>query len=129
MQDLLILTWEPFVGFMSDDVRRWLEEEPSEERLALALSMVEKKAAFVRDEVYEADDVWEEYAACEWEDLVEELVYRIEAMLIAENQSGANHDLTARGWRQRIVPFMQRNGYEDCSGWWIKKKAIAEHND
>lgn len=113
---------------MSDDVRRWLEEEPSEERLALALSMVEKKAAFVRDEVYEADDVWEEYAACEWEDLVEELVYRIEAMLIAENQSGANHDLTARGWRQRIVPFMQRNGYEDCSGWWIKKKAIAEHN-
>lgn len=122
MQDLLILTWEPFVGFMSDDVRRWLEEEPSEERLALALSTVEKKAAFVRDEVYEADDVWEEYAACEWEDLVEELVYRIEAMLIAENQSGANHDLSAREWRQRIVPFMQRNGYEDCSGWWIRRK-------
>lgn len=111
---------------MPDDVRRWLEEEPSEERLALALSTVEKKAAFVRDEVYEDDDVWEEYAACEWEDLVEELVHRIEAILIAENQSGANHDLTARGWRHRIVPFMQRNGYEDCFGWWIKKKAIAE---
>ena len=23
-----------------------------------------------------------------------------------------------------LIPFMERNGYEDCTGWWMKKQYL-----
>ncbi|MDD7595726.1 MAG: hypothetical protein SOV18_04955 [Eubacteriales bacterium] len=23
-----------------------------------------------------------------------------------------------------LIPFMERNGYEDCTGWWMKKTIL-----
>lgn len=124
MNNLLILTQYPFVGFRPDDVRQWLKETPEKKNLALALSVVEEKAAAVSEQISDSQDTWAFYAAEEWEELEMELYREIERILLEENRNGANHDMTVTGRHYRILPFMERNGYRDGSGWWIKNEAI-----
>lgn len=121
MNNLLILTREPFVGFRPEDIRLWLKTNPTEANYALALSEVQFKVSDACDEVCDVGDSWSYLVLDEWEELETVIVEYMQAVLLNENQSGAKHDLTMPGWRYRILPFMERNRYRDASGWWIKK--------
>lgn len=96
-------------------------DHPTEANYALVLSEIQLKVSDVRDDVFDIGDSWSYYALDEWEALETEIVEHIQSVLANENQNGAMHDLTKLGWRYRILPFMERNGYRDASGWWIKK--------
>lgn len=122
MDNLLILIREPFIGFRPEDIRLWLKNNPDESNYALALSEVEIKVSDARNEVFDVGDSWSYYALDEWEELESEIVEYMQSKLAHENQNGAQHNLTKQGWRYQILPFMERNGYRDASGWWIKQK-------
>lgn len=122
MENLLILTREPFVGFRPEDIRSWLKTNPTESNYAIALSEIQFKVSDARDDVFDVGDVWSYYVLDEWEKLETEIVEYMQDKLVGENQNGAMHDLSKPGWRHRILPFMERNGYRDASGWWIKVK-------
>lgn len=36
-----------------------------------------------------------------------------------ENESGSHHVLSGIGTHYIVLPFMERNGFLDGSGWWI----------
>ena len=37
-----------------------------------------------------------------------------------------NVDIPDKGWNTVVIPFMKRNGYEDCNGWWVPLKQEDE---
>lgn len=115
MNNLLVLTREPFVGFRPDDVLQWVEQNPSEENLALSFSVVELKEAYVWGKYEDSHDSWALYAAEDWRELREDLQEKIEKTLDSGESS-----MNPAPSRKRVCPYMERNGYRDASGWWIR---------
>ena len=72
--------------------------------------------------MHESDeDHWANYAFEEWADLETEIAEKIKHISALENQTkGMNHRLDGVGLHDIIKPFMERSGYRDGSGWWIK---------
>ena len=119
MNNYLVMDTEPFLGFMPEDFRRWLQEHTSESELASAMMQVSTKVGMLMHECDE--DHWANYAFEEWADLETEIVEKIRRILAMENQTkGTNHQLDGVGLHFVIKPFMERHGYRDGSGWWIK---------
>ena len=77
---------------------------------------------WLADEVDEFGNVWAGFACDKWYELQEELIETIKEILASDNQTkGTDYPLEGIGTRCIIRPFMERNGYRDCSGWWIKE--------
>ena len=125
-QNTLILTKEPFVGYMPNDVRQYLTEHPDDRALANAMAEVWNQAGILGHELDETDDHWIEYAFWEWQELEHELFAAITARMEMANQCGeAPYDLTKKGiWL--IEQFMLRNGYYNGSGWWCKQEKCQQ---
>ena len=115
MNNLLILTKEPFVGFMPDDVREWLQAHTSEHELAVAFAHVDNKVSQLMHACQDEDDYWADYSFEKWYDLLKELEGRIRSILKERNGLLSSKN----GIRCIIVPFMLAHGYRDGSGWWI----------
>ncbi|MBQ6066348.1 MAG: hypothetical protein IJK89_05965 [Clostridia bacterium] len=123
MDHYLVFDREPFVGFMPDDLRDWLKTHRQESDIALLVKLIHEKTAYVADGSDETGDVWAHYAYEEWFELEIELIELIKEILSAENRTkGTNYPLEGLGTHYVIRPFMERNGYRDCSGWWIKEE-------
>ena len=119
-ENTLILTQEPFVGFMPGDVRIWLRKHVDDASLAAAEAAVHRQVGHLGHELDETTDPWLDYALDEWWELELELVTEIIHRLKIENQTkGTNHSLEMHGFYYTIRPFMEANGFRDGSGWWI----------
>ena len=115
MDNLLILTKEPFVGFMPNDAREWLQAHTSEHELAVAFAHVDNKASQLVYACQDEDDYWADYSFEEWYDLSKELESKIRSVLKERNELLS----TKSGSRYLLVPFMLSHGYRDGSGWWL----------
>ena len=115
-----ILTTEPLNDWKPDDVRNWLQEHAEQHDLAVAMSAVWNKAGWLHHELNDdSPTVTKEYYR-KWRILEEELFFKI--VTILENETGNKIDLNKTGWTNAIALFMERNGFCNGSGWWIKKE-------
>jgi len=112
-------------GFVADDLRYWLSEFDTEAGLAIALAQADMKVGWLMHELNDSDkrDVsGVRIAFDDWRELYKELHARIITIMKDENESGiSKHNLDETRGHYIIMPFMERNGYRDGSGWWIRK--------
>ena len=89
--------------------------------LAELLAEVGKKTGILGHELDEFDDPWLLYAFEEWWDLEKEIYAKIVSSMERSNERGeTDYDLSTPGLRYLVKPFMERNGFQDGAGWWIK---------
>ena len=116
----LILTKEPFVGFMPADLRIWLRGHNKDADLAVALAEVNNHTGRLGHELDEVNDHWLVYAYEEWWKLEKELYDLVISSMRQANLRGeANYDLERIGLYNIVKPFMEKNGFRDASGWWV----------
>ena len=116
-QSMLVLTKEPFVGYMPKDICALISSEISEKNLALVFACVSNKAGSLFCELDEGDE-WVRYAFHAWDEVQERLMEMIFAVLIEEGRISKVPDT---GKYYALKPFMERNGYSCPSGWWVPK--------
>ena len=122
MENALILTTEPFVGFRPEDLRTWLKSHCEDADLAAALAEVHNHTGCLGHELDESNDKWLTYTFEEWWALEKDLYEMVTASMRQANLCGkANYDLEQKGLHYLVKPFMEKNGYQDGSGWWIKE--------
>lgn len=120
----LALTVEPAQGITPEEIVASLAVDNSEQNLARAMAIANNKAGWLGGELDETTG--ERYIALRarfntWSTLERELYGRIRSILQAENDAGiASHVLGEFGSYIESLPFMERNGYMDGSGWWIE---------
>ena len=125
VENTLILTSEPFVGFMPADLRSWLNAQDADSALAAALAVVSNHVIHLRHELGESNDPWLIYAFESWYEIELELYDMISKSMQQSNERGeTNYDLAQAGRHYRLIPFMEKNGFRDGSGWWVKREAI-----
>ena len=113
---------EPLKGKTADEVRAYFSDKEGESYLAAALTLAHEKFVWLDDETYDYEEGTEEHikaraVAHEWLTLMEEYEKRIYEILIKEGAcKPGDHGIKV----QEI--FMNRNGYVNASGWWIKGK-------
>lgn len=120
-RNTLILTTEPFVGFMPADLRAWITEHSSDQNLAMALAEVHNHVGILGHELDETDDHWLIYAYEVWWEVEKELYDLIVASMRHSNQQGkTNYNLSQTGLHWLVKPFMEKNGFWDGTGWWVQ---------
>ena len=119
-RNTLILTTEPFVGFMPADLRAWIAEHSSDPYLAMALAEVHNHVGILGHELDDVDDHWLVYAYEAWWDVEKELYELIIASMCRSNQQGkTTYNLSQPGLHWLVKPFMEKNGFRDGTGWWV----------
>ena len=120
----LILTKEPFAGFMPADLRAWLQDHNKDADLATALTEVSNHTGRLGHELDEVNDCWLIYAHDEWWELEKELYNLIISSMRQANLRGEeNYDLERGGLYNIVKPFMEKNGFADGSGWWLPRES------
>lgn len=101
-----------------DDVNAYLSSDYTEPRIAELLSVITFKTA----DLYEnEDDGWALQYSERWSELEERIYELIKQILSAQNSNDANYTIEGAGLYNMAIPFMERNGYRDGNGWWIKE--------
>lgn len=122
----VVMAGEPMKGYTPDDIRKWLETDDSDERLAAAMAATHNKTAWLGhdldDEGYSAEELErmeKEYDT--WQTLEKELIGEISKRLKNENvKKGTRHITKGSGTYYVVKPFMERNGFTNGCGWWVK---------
>ena len=117
-QSFLVLTKEPFIGYMPKDIYALISDEISEENLALVFVCVANKTGSLFCELDEGNE-WARHAFHAWDKIHEQLMEMIFAVLIEE---GCISEVPVTGKYYALKPFMERNGYHCPSGWWVPKE-------
>jgi len=112
-------------GIVADDLRLWLCENDTELDIATALAQANMKVGWLMhdlndpdtEDLSRAEDAYEE-----WRALYIEIKDKVVAILKDENDSGkAHHNLAENRFHYLVMSFMERNGYRDGSGWWVRE--------
>ena len=123
-QNAYILTDEPLSGYMPAKVRQWLLDNTKERDLAEAFAQVSNKAGMLSHTIDEINDVWLSEAFDKWSDLEHELSIKIIAIFGDEDKNCyASYKTPCMGLHYIVLPFMERNGYHNGSGWWTKNES------
>ncbi len=112
---------EPNPGWKPEDVQEWYNEQPGERRLAHAFAAASNEFWWVEDDTYDFEEGTPEYEkarkiADEWGSLMDKLRNDIFVILRREGVF-----IPKTGQIEVLIPFMDRNGYYDGNGWWIRK--------
>ena len=122
--DAVIMAIEPSRDFTPSDIRKRLENNNTELELATVHAEVNNKTGWLMHELDELEEPELSKSKAifdEWWGLYKELVGRITDILKKENDSRiANHKITDRGLYYVVKPLMERNGFRDGAGWWVK---------
>ena len=119
-RNTLILTAEPFVGFMPVDLYAWVNEHSSDRDIAVALAEVHNHVGILGHDLDEVDDQWLIYTYEAWWEIEKRLYELILASMRRSNQHGETaYNLEQSGLHWRVKPFMEKNGFQDGNGWWI----------
>ena len=106
---------EKLFGWTIDEIREWLGDNPSDERLATAFAAVDSNVVDLMHGVAEDDWPAEEYVL--WWDYCCELY----SLIIKRQDAACDRYDTSFGMQAAVVPFMYRNGYLESSGRWIAR--------
>ena len=121
-----VLFKAPLEGYNPDEVRSWLAVDNSDAQLARAMASVNNQTGWLGHDIDDPDNDEEtnnriiaEHNA--WWTLEKELVAEIICRLEHENKTaGTQHVTSGIGYYYVVKPFMERNGYRDGAGWWVK---------
>ena len=127
MTEIIALCSEPLDGFSPTQVRSMFERYTSDDTVATILAGVSNEVGWLMHELDDPDNdeelvstyrsLFDSWYALE-RDLVAEVIRRLEG----ENQTTGTKYLTSGiGTHYIIKPFMERNGFIDGAGWWIKE--------
>jgi hypothetical protein len=119
---MLVMGQEPLPNMSAEEVRAFFADKHTQEDLADAFAVASNKFWWVEDNVYDYEQGTPEHKeACaltdEWRDLMNEYLTRIFEILTSEGVA-----IPETGQITVLEPFMQRFGYIDGNGWWIKEQ-------
>lgn len=89
---MLVLTEEPFIGYMPADVSTLLTEPIPDALLARLFACVDNQVTSLFCDLDEGDK-WTEYSFWEWREILTELMERIYAILESEGKTGQQKSL------------------------------------
>lgn len=118
VSNTLILTVEPFVGAMPQDIRALAEQGLTDQQLAQIFAIVANHAGNLMCDLQDSRDQWLSHAFYQWDEVESLLLGMILDRLILE---GNLSEKPKTGTHYAIIPFMLRNGYRNGSGWWLQK--------
>lgn len=121
MKKTIVMALEPYPDISLSDIQNRIELIECEKDLAILFAIAENKAWWVEDEIYDYEEGSDDYRkACEitdaWFELADKLKVLIFEILKLEGVS-----IPKTGQIEVLTPFMERNGFEDRNGWWVKK--------
>ena len=117
----VIMANDPAPVITIDDMRTQAASAHTEQEIADAFAIAENKAWWVEDDMYEYELDTMEYKRArritdDWFGVADSLRDSIITILRSEGV-----DIPANGQRYVLSLFMERNGYRDGNGWWVKK--------
>ena len=116
----VIMGGDPAPGFTIEKMRALAKLASTEWEIADAFAVASNKAWWVEDKKYDYEEGTEEYKnVCiiidDWFDVSDMLKEKIFTILRSEGVS-----IPDKGQIAVLSPFMERNGYRDYQGWWVK---------
>ena len=119
-KDIAVLISPPLDGCVPNDVRTWLREQhETDAAIAEAMSKVGMKAGWLMHELDDPDN--DEKALQKYHEEFD-MWYELEKELVKEIVRRLGIEKVEKGWHYIIEPFMNKNGYRDGAGWWIKEE-------
>ena len=123
-EDTVILAGDPMANESANDVRSSIQNALSVQELVDYYIMVHNKFWFIEDNLYDFEKGTPEYeeiykVVCEWEELMNELDNKI--MNQAEAEGLLDERKPNSGTVKQLERFMDKYGYRNGSGWWVKK--------
>ncbi len=120
----VIIVGDPAPNLTLEEAEQIAKNIKTEKDLAEIFAAVDNKARWLNANIYDYDEGTEEYSkACEivdkWFLLADELEAQTFEILKSENVK-----IPKTGQIKVLIPFMERNGYRDGRGWWIKKEFL-----
>ncbi len=114
------MTGDPLPDMSADEVRAHFADKNDEKDLADAYAMADNKLGWISDDLYDYEVGSPEHSAAviiydEWKSLIGEYEARIFEIVKRDNPL-----VTNKGTRWTLKPFMEKHGYIDGRGWWIK---------
>ena len=118
---IFIMAEDPTPEITPQDIKGQYSLPLAENELAEVFAITSNKFWWIEDIVYDYDKESPEYQqakalVAEWHSLMELYEAQIFGILKSEGVF-----IPERGQIDVLIPFMERNGYEDCTGWWMKK--------
>lgn len=118
----VIMGGDPSPDFTIEEMRVLAKQASTEREIAVAFAAASNKAWWVEDNEYDYEEGSEEHKkACrithDWFEVSDILQEKIFTILRSEGVS-----IPDKGQMAVVSPFMERNGYWDGSGWWIRRK-------
>lgn len=124
-ENAYVMAGEPLPNTTPADIREWLKTHTEEKDLALSMALVHNESEWLGgnlDEMPEAEYQKAKVVYETWWALEKELYLRIISILQEENRSkGTNYPTSGIGLYYVVKLFMERHGYMDGAGWWVKK--------
>ena len=119
---MFVMAQEPVPNMNASDIKTYFADKKTEKDLADAFAMASNKFRWVEDNEYDYEKGSPEHKkACaitdEWGELINEYENRIFEILKNEGIT-----ILATGQIGVLNFFMERFGYVDGNGWWIKQE-------
>lgn len=117
---VFIMGSEPYPNVTPEDIRTRFHGCLSEQDIADAFAICSNKFWWVEDNVYDYAEGTPQHAEAraitdKWCELMEEYEQQIFTILRSEGV-----DIPECGRIVVLAPFMERHGYKDGGGWWVK---------
>lgn len=124
-QGTVVLCGDPLPNMTIEMANAAYDSPSSEKDTADLYAIVHNKYWYIEDDLYDYEAGSEEYNALAavvdaWGDLMHKLEGRIKDILRPEYEK-RNEAMPETVMIRVYGPFMERNGYRDGRGWWIKK--------
>ena len=121
VENFVIMASEPYPNVTPEDIRSRFHGSLSGQDLADAFAVCSNKFWWVEDNVYDYEEGTPEHKKAqaitdEWCGLMDEYEAQILTILRRKGVEIPNH-----GRITVLAPFMERYGYKDGNGWWIKE--------
>ncbi len=125
--DIVAMASEPLKGYTLETMREILARYNTDDAVADIMAAVSNKTGWIGHDIGDPENDEEMNARIiaehdAWWALEKELYAEIIRRIEEENRTkGTSYVTGGIGLYYIIKPFMERNGYQDGAGWWIRK--------
>lgn len=124
-EDAVILAGDPMPDSNVEDMQQVLSAIETTQELVDAYVNVHNKFWFIEDNLYDYEEGTKEYERVRsvldvWSDLLDDLDKRV--MKEAADEGLLTERQPDSGTAKQLESFMDKYGYRDGGGWWVKKQ-------
>lgn len=121
--NILIMASEPLANMTPEKMLENISHIESVQQLVDIYAGVHNKFWYIEDDIYDYEEGTKEYTiakekAEKWADIMEQLEKCIIVNAKKENLMVERQE--SSGLIKQLIPFMEKYGYKDCNGWWVK---------